>query len=463
MIRSKIPPDLPLTKAGTHRRDEHRSSQRAKRKKSSSDHTAPAVKSFFRVVTPDEARSRIVAFAPVGTETIPVARALGRVLASDLAAAVDLPHFHRANMDGYAVRAPDTFGASASIPAYLKLAGTIEMGTHAKRPLGKGEAMRIATGGMLPPGSDAVVMIEYTDEVGSGATGGGSIGQATVEVHRSVAPWENVLRVGEDIARGEQIFAHGRRLRARDLGALTGVGITRVPVFRRPRAALISTGDEIVAPDATPRPGQVRNINAYSLIAMATEAGALVTDLGVIHDRRDALAKALTRALARHDVVLISGGSSVGAKDITLDVIGSFKRSEIIFHGISVAPGKPTILARAVDKPVLGLPGHPQSALVIFDIFGAPLLRVLGGEDPATVFTPLRTVRAQLTQNVASQPGREDYVRVTIAARDGRHLATPLAGKSGAIFNLVKADGLVRIAANAEGLEAGTEVEVMLL
>ncbi len=461
MIRSKIPPDLPLTKGGTRRRDEHRSPQRTKRKKSSSGGTSPAVKSFFRVVTTDEARSRIAAFAPVGTETIPVARALGRVLARDLAAAVDLPHFHRANMDGYAVRAQDTFGASASIPAYLKLAGTIEMGTHAKRSLSKGEAMRIATGGMLPPRSDAVVMIEYTEEVG--VAGDSSGGHAIVEVHRSVAPWENVLRIGEDIARGEPIFAHGRRLRARDVGALTGVGITRVPVFRRPRAALISTGDEIVAPDATPRPGQVRNINAYSLIAMATEAGALVTDLGVIHDRRDALAKALARALASHDVVLISGGSSVGAKDITLDVIGSFKDSEIIFHGISVAPGKPTILARALGKPVLGLPGHPQSALVIFDIFGAPLVRVLGGEDPATVFTPLRTVRAQLTQNVASQPGREDYVRVTVTARDGRQFATPLAGKSGAIFNLVKADGLVRIAANAEGLEAGAEVEVMLL
>jgi molybdopterin molybdotransferase len=453
-----------------------------------------AVKSFFHVVTTDEARAHIAAVTPVGTETIRVATALGRVIAEDLAAPADLPHFHRANMDGYAVRARDTFGASASIPAYLRLAGAVEMGTAPARALARGEAMRIATGGMLPPGADAVVMIEYTEEARQDgeplaerararpSTGlGAGLGRAAaaspgltrtrrlrapevlVEVHRGAAPWEHVLRIGDDIAKGEPIFARGRRLRARDLGALTGVGITRLRVFRRPRVALLSTGDEIVPPDTTPRPGQVRNINEYSLIAMAGEAGAVVTDFGVIRDRRDDLQRTLARALARHDAVFISGGSSVGAKDITLDVISSFAGAEIIFHGISVAPGKPTILARALGTPVMGLPGHPQSALIIFDLFGAPLLRVLGGEDPATVFVPARTRRARLSQNVASQPGREDYARVTLTQGDGACIATPLAGKSGAIFNLVKADGLVRIAASTEGLEAGTEVEVILL
>jgi molybdopterin molybdotransferase len=411
------------------------------------------VKSFFRVVTTDAARAHIAALKPVGRESIPVARALGRVLADDLVAVVDLPHFHRASMDGYALRARDTFGASASIPAYLKLAGTIEMGKPARRTLRPGQAMRVATGGMIPPGADAVVMIEYTDEPADGS----------VEVQRSVAPWENVLRVGEDIARGQPVFSAGRRLRARDLGALTGIGITKVRVFRRPRAALVSTGDEIVRPNVKPQPGQVRNINAYSLTAMASEAGATVTDLGVVRDQRQVLQRALSRALSKHDVVLVSGGSSVGTKDITLEVIGSFRRSEIIFHGISLAPGKPTILARALGKPVLGLPGHPQSALVVFELFGAPLLRVLGGEDVSGVFAPQRTVRAHLSQNVASQPGREDYVRVTLHEDAGQRTATPMAGKSGAIFNLVKADGLVRIPASAEGLDEGSEVEVILL
>jgi molybdopterin molybdotransferase len=416
--------------------------------------TAPrSVKAFFQVVTADEARRRIAAFEPVGSETVSVAKALGRVLAENLTAPIDLPHFHRANMDGFAVRAADTFGASASIPAYLKIAGTIEMGADAgKRPLKKGEAMRIATGGMLPPGADAVVMIEHTDEVGGG----------TVEIHRGVSPWEHVFQIGDDIAKGALIARRGRRLRAHDVGALTGLGITRAQVFKRPRVGLLSSGDEIVAPDKTPRPGQVRNINEYALVAMAGEAGALVIDFGVIPDRADALRKALAQALARNDAVLISGGSSVGAKDITLDVIASFPRSEIIFHGIAVAPGKPTILARALGLPVLGLPGHPVSALVIFELFGAPLLRVVGGEDVATVFTPRHTVRARLAENVASQPGREDHVRVQLLRAGAALTARPLPGKSGAIFNLVHADGWVRIDASAEGLEAGTEVEVVL-
>jgi molybdopterin molybdotransferase len=220
-------------------------------------------------------------------------------------------------------------------------------------------------------------------------------------------------------------------LRPHDLGALTGLGITRVAVYRKPRLGLIATGDEIVPPEQRPRPGQVRNINQFSLAAMAAEAGATVTDHGVVPDRPDKLRKALATALARNDVVMLSGGSSVGAKDLTTDVITSFPGSEIVFHGISVAPGKPTILARALGKPVLGLPGHPVSALVICDLFAAPLLRVAGGEDPAGVFVPHATVRARLRQNVASQAGREDYVRVRLVEEDGALLAEPLAGKSG--------------------------------
>jgi molybdopterin molybdotransferase len=412
-----------------------------------------AVKPFFRVVSTDEARAHIRSIEPVGVETISVRNASGRVLAKGIKAPADLPHFHRANMDGYAVRAADTFGASASTPAYLKLGGSIEMGQAVRQVLRKGQAMRIATGGMLPPGADAVVMVEHTDEVGDG----------TVEVHRGVAPWEHVLRIGEDVTRGSEVFPPRMRLRAHDVGALMGLGILRVRVFRRPRMGLISTGDEIVPPDRSPRPGQVRNINQYSLAAMAEEAGAVVADYGVVADRSDKLRRALARALAENDVVFLSGGSSVGTKDLTTDVITSFPRSEVIFHGISVAPGKPTILARALGKPLVGLPGHPVSALVIFELFGAPLLRVAGGETPASAFAPRRVTRARLSQNVASQAGREDYVRVRVVEDDGARIARPLPGKSGAIFNLVRADGLVRIPASAEGLDDGAEVEVILL
>lgn len=407
---------------------------------------------FFRVVSTDEARAAIAALRPLAAESVATAAAARRVLAADLRAPADLPHFDRANMDGYAVRAADTFGASPSVPMYLRLAGSIEMGQAARAALRKGQAMRIATGGMLPRGADAVVMVEHTDEVGDG----------TVEVQRGVSPWQHVLRVGEDIARGAPVFARGRRLRPQDLGALTGLGLTRLRVVRRPRVGLIATGDEIVPPQRTPRPGQVRNVNQYSLAAMAAEAGALVTDFGVVPDRAERLQKVLATALARCDVVMLSGGSSVGAKDLTTDVITAFPRSRIVFHGISVAPGKPTILAEALGKPVLGLPGHPVSALVIFDLFGAPLLRVVGGETAATAFAPRAVTRARLAQNVASQPGREDYVRVRIVERDGVRLAEPLPGKSGAIFNLVAADGLLCIPASAEGLDTGAEVEVRL-
>ena len=411
------------------------------------------VKAFFRVVTSAEARAQLAAFAPkTSAETVPVVEACGRVLAKALTAPVDLPHFHRTNMDGYAVRAQDTFGASPSLPMYLKLAGTVEMGKAVKRTLKKGEAMRIATGGMLPPGADSMVMVEYTEEMGDG----------TLEVHRSASPWENILRIGEDIKKGAPIFSAGRRLRAHDLGALTGVGITTVPVYRRPLVALISTGDELVLPEQAPRPGEVRNINQYSLRAMISEAGGDPLDLGVVKDDRSAFEQALALALKKADVVMISGGSSVGTKDMTVEVICSFPRSAVFFHGISIAPGKPTIFAKAAGKPVMGLPGHPVSALVVFALFGAPLIRLLSGEPATIAFAPPRTTRAKLSQNVASAPGREDYVRVILQGKNGDLLAQPLPGKSGAVFSLVQADGMICIPHDEEGKEAGEEVEVIL-
>ena len=410
------------------------------------------LKAFFKVVTPDEARRILLEAEPGETEKIETVRARARVLAEDLYSRVDLPHFHRAAMDGYAVRAKDTFGASASLPAYLKLAGTVEMGKEATRPAEKGEAIRISTGGMLPPESDAVVMVEYTEEVGDGM----------VEIHRGVSPWQNVIQIGDDIKKKEPVFCRGRRLRAHDLGALTGIGISSLRVYKKPRVALISTGDEIVDVDTEPLPGQVRNINQHSLAGLVEECGAELNDLGVVRDDREALAKTLRKAAEWGDLVLLSGGSSVGARDIATDAILSLPDAEMIFHGISVSPGKPTIYAKAAGKPLLGLPGYPVSALVIFELFAAPLIRRLGGEALASARQFPKTTRAILKTNIASQTGREDYVRVILEAVDGRSYATPLPSKSGAIFTLVKADGMVRIDLNQEGIEQGEEVEVIL-
>jgi molybdopterin molybdotransferase len=408
-------------------------------------------KAFFKVVAPGEARAILTAIAPVATEAIETVRARGRVLAEDLTSQVDLPHFARAAMDGYAVIAKDTFGASASQPAYLKLAGTVEMGKEATRRVEKGEAIRISTGGMMPPGSDAVVMVEYTEEAAG-----------TVEVQRSVSPGQNVILVGDDIQKGAPVFSRGRRLRAHDLGALTGIGVSNISVYKKPRVALISTGDEIVPADSEPRPGQVRNINEHSLAGLIDECGAELKDFGVVRDDRDALKDALGHALEWGDVVMLSGGSSMGAKDIALDVILSFPGAEMVFHGISVSPGKPTIFARAAGKPVLGLPGYPVSALVIFELFAAPLVRALGGENAAAAGEFKKTTRAILKTNVASQAGREDYIRVCLEKGDDKIYARPLPSKSGAIFTLVKADGMIRVDLNQEGIEQGEEVEVIL-
>jgi molybdopterin molybdotransferase len=407
---------------------------------------------FFKVLAPHEALKILLGVAPVGAERIASVHARGRVLAEDLHSTVDLPHFHRAARDGYAVRAKDTFGASQSLPAYLKLAGVMEMGKEAAQVLNTGEAIRISTGGMMPPESDAVVMVEYTDETDGGL----------VEIHRGVSPWQNVIQIGDDIKKGELVFPQGRRLRAHDLGALTGVGISSIAVVKRPRVALISTGDEIVDAETEPRPGQVRNINQHSLVGLIEECGGELRDLGVVRDDRAALKEAIGAALAWGDLVLLSGGSSMGAKDIALETILSFPDAEFVFHGISIAPGKPTIFARACGKPILGLPGYPVSALVIFDLFGAPLIRRLGGENIDVLQRFSRSARAVLKTNVASQIGREDYVRVTLEREAGKLLAMPLPSKSGAIFTLVKADGMVRIDMNQDGLEQGEEVEVNL-
>ena len=407
---------------------------------------------FFKVLAPQEAFRLLLAVEAVGTERIPSIKGRARVLAEDLCSAVDLPHFHRAAMDGYAVKAKDTFGASQSLPAYLKLAGVVEMGKEARQSLATGEAMRISTGGMMPPGSDAVVMVEYTEEV----TG------PLVEVHRGVSPWQNVIQIGDDIKKGESVFKRGRRLRAHDLGALTGVGISSIPVYKRPQVALISTGDEIVDADTEPQPGQVRNINQHSLAGLIEERGGELKDWGVIRDDRSELTKAIGEALEWGDLVLLSGGSSMGAKDIALETILSFPDSEFVFHGISVAPGKPTIFAKACGKPILGLPGYPVSALVIFDLFAGPMIRHMGGESAATISRFEKTVKATLKTNIASQIGREDYIRVTLERETNRYVATPLPSKSGAIFTLVKADGMVRIDMNQDGLEQDEEVEVIL-
>ncbi len=408
------------------------------------------VASRFPLVTYDDAIAVLRRFRPLGTEYVAVTGVVGRVLARPVRAALDVPHFARAYMDGYAVRAGDTTGATDTAPARLRVVGAVEMGHAAPGPVRAGEAMRIPTGGMLPARADAVVMVEHTSEAGDG----------TVAIARAARPGQHVMARGEDMRRGDLLFAAGHRCRPHDVGALTGVGASRVLVHRRPRVAVIATGNEIVPPDATPQPGQVRSINQYALAAMIAAEGGVAIDFGVVPDRVAAIRGAVTRALRTADVVMLSGGSSVGTKDLTPRVIGALPRARVLVHGVRIKPGKPTLIAQVGAKPVLGLPGHPVSALVVFEIFGAPLVRRLAGEPDERAFTPRTPVRARLAAPIASTAGRDDWVRVRLEERGGDWIAHPLAGGSAEIAAFVHADGMVHVAAATPAVEAGATVVV---
>ena len=405
---------------------------------------------FFKVKTPEEVRNILREIAlPLSSETVGLEESsLGRVLAEDVKSPVDLPGFDRAIMDGFAVRARDTFGASPGAPAYLKLAGEVEMGEAASVAVSPGEAVRVSTGSMMPEGADAVVMVEYTD----------FLDDETVEMVRSVAPGDYVVGKTEDLRKGELMLSRGHIIRPQDIGALAGVGITSVKVSRQPRVAIISSGDEIIPPDETLKAGQIRDINSYSLACLAEQAGGVPIRLGIVRDDFESLKTCLTEGLEKAEIALISGGSSVGARDVTLDVIRSFDGAEILVHGVSIRPGKPIIIAEVDGKYLFGLPGNPVSVMVTFDLFVGFLVKLLSGARQPV--WELRYVKARLNRNIASAPGREDYISVRLIESEDSMMAEPVLGRSALISTMVKADGLIKIPLESEGLEEGVEVEV---
>jgi molybdopterin molybdotransferase len=406
---------------------------------------------FFKVKTPEQVREILTATArPLSSETIAVQESLGRVLAEDISSPVDLPGFERSTMDGFAVRAKDTFGASSGAPAYLKLIGEVKMGESAFTKVSQGETVRVSTGSMMPDGADAVVMVEYTE----------FLDDETIEVTRSVAPGDNTVKKDEDLHVGEMMLHKGYVIRPQDIGALSGTGIMSLKVIRKPKVAIISSGDEIISPDQAPKIGQIRDINSYSLSALTQQAGGIPIKIGIVKDSYDILRSEMIKALENADIALISGGSSVGARDVTIDVIRSLDDAEVLVHGVSIKPGKPTILAKVGDKHVFGLPGNPVSVMVTFDLFVSFLIKQLMGIEQ-TIWEP-RYVKAKLSKNVASAPGREDYVCVRLVKSEDGFLAEPVLGKSAMISILVKADGLVKIPIEAEGLETGTLVDVII-
>jgi molybdopterin molybdotransferase len=407
---------------------------------------------FLKVISASEVLQILERFPPLETEMVPLEAATGRVLAARISAREDIPAFARATMDGFAVRAQDTFGASEIIPALVEVAGKVNMGEAATQELTAGKAIAIPTGGMLPPGSDAVVMVEHTQP----------LDEHTIEVTRPVAPGDNVLRVGEDIRVDEEVVHPGQRLRPQDVGVLAALGITLVEVHRQPRVAVISTGDEIVPVATAALPlGKTRDINSYALAAQLHQVGAVVTLYGIVEDDLARLTTICRQTLDNHDVVLLSGGSSIGVRDYTIQVLESLPDADILFHGIAIRPGKPTILARVGSKVFWGLPGQPVSALTIFSAFVKPLLAKLQGQQQWSLLTDAAR-SATLNRRLPSVHGRSDYAPVVLDERGGRLYATPLFGKSAMISILARADGYIRVPEHAEGLDQGTEVTVHL-
>ncbi|HJD96583.1 gephyrin-like molybdotransferase Glp [Mailhella massiliensis] len=407
------------------------------------------MKSFLTLKSVDEVVSLVENSAPLPAESVPLDDCAGRYLAGDMFSPEDLPGFARSTVDGYAVRARDVFGAQEGSPALLEYVGDCPMGRAPNISLKEGQTARILTGGMLPEGADCVVMVEYSRPAG----------ERLVELIRSQAPGDHVLERDEDASAGSVLLPAGTRLRPQEIGLLAALGQCSVPVARRPRVSILSTGDEVVPFTQKPAPGQVRDVNSHSLAALCRNAGAEVRMEGLVRDDVEALEAAVRDALSRADVVLLSGGSSAGMRDHTVDIFRSMPGGEILAHGVAISPGKPFILARSGAVWLMGLPGHVSSALVCARVFLLPLLRRLqGGRENVEP-----CVTAVLSRAVASAQGRRDYIRVRLSRTERGWEADPVTAPSGLISGLVSADALVICPENSEGLYAGQEVSAFLL
>ncbi len=374
------------------------------------------------------------------------------VLSRDIVSPEDLPSFSRSTVDGFAVNALDTFGATENLPSYLNIMAEILMGERPEFVVKKGECARIATGGMLPGGADSVVMFEHTQQMD----------ERMIEILKPVSPGENVIPVGEDARRDERILKGGHRLRPQDIGALAGLGITDVWVYEKPRVSIISTGDEIVPAGEPVKPGQVRDINSYTLSGLILDDGGIPVKKGIFNDRYESIKDVVKASLKSSDMVLITGGSSVGMKDMTSRVIDDLGKPGVLFHGVSLKPGKPMIGGVIENIPVFGLPGHPAAVNVCFEVFIRPVLGIQSGCNEDRFDKEKRTVQARIAKNISSSPGREEHIGVALEERNGELWAIPLLGKSGLITTLTRADGTAVIPLRKLGVHEGEIIEVRL-
>ncbi|MBF0226283.1 MAG: molybdopterin molybdotransferase MoeA [Desulfobacterales bacterium] len=405
-------------------------------------------KEFFIVKDIDEVLSYNRFFSITSEEYISINDCYERIIAEDITSEEDIPDFNRSTVDGFALKASSTFGASESNASYIKVIGNVEMGKPSNLVIGQGESTKIPTGGMLPSGADSVIMVEYTEPVD----------EFFIEAYKSVAPGQNMIAIGEDLKKGEIILPKGKKIGVQEIGVLAAIGKTSIKVHKKPLIGIISTGDEIVPQGIKPQFGQVRDINTSTLSAMVKEAGCLTISFGVLKDNFDILFDTALKAIESCDMVLLSGGSSVGTRDLTMDVLSALPESKILVHGISISPGKPTILASVKNKALWGLPGHAVSAMVVFEIIVKPFIEYISGILPQ--FVEKTIFPAYITRNIASTQGRCDFIRVKIIKQDGDLWVEPVLGKSGLINTIAKADGLIKIDKNTEGIEKGSKVLV---
>jgi molybdopterin molybdotransferase len=385
---------------------------------------------------------------PLVPEKVPLEGAGGRVLSGDITAGMDSPPFNRSAMDGYAVRGRDTFGASPTNPIYFRILGEVRMGTLPDMRVGEFEAVRIMTGGPMPEGADAVVIFEHTNEI-----------QGGIEVLKAVTPGKNVGLKGEDVRKGDRLFKKGRQLRPQDVGVLASMGIREVEVYRRPRVAVISTGDELLEPGEEPVPGRIYNSNTYSIVSMVRLYGGVPDAAPLVRDDYGAMRSAIQSALEGDaDMVILTGATSVGKRDVIPKIVGDL--GEVLVHGVAMRPGEPTGFGIASGKPVFMLPGYPVAAMVGFMTFAGPAIQTMQGLEPEN---PLCKRKAVLGRKIPSELGRRDFTRVRVVERDGTHYAEPIRTRgSGILMSMVKADGFVVVPENTEGVEEGEEMEVYL-
>ncbi|MEN2986523.1 MAG: gephyrin-like molybdotransferase Glp [Thermodesulfovibrionaceae bacterium] len=389
-------------------------------------------------------------FRCLQSETVPIELAYGRVTYEDIIAPEDLPGFNRCTVDGFAVKSSDTFGAKETSPRYLTLKGEIPMGEPPCFSITSGETAAISTGGMLPEGADAVVMLEHVNVVS----------KDLVEILKAVSPGENIIFKDEDIKKGEIVISAGHRLKPHDIGALAGLGIKEIRVVKKPTVSIILTGDEIIPHTYPAMPGKVRDINSFILEGVLIHSGASALKMGIVKDDYNEIKGLVNKAFEISDIVIITGGTSAGIRDLTAKIIDEIGTPGVLFHGVSIKPGKPIIGGVCGGKPVFGLPGHPVAVYICFELFVKPVIeKMLGLSDKNFK----KTVKAILTKSISSQPGRQDFIRVYLEKKEGKILATPLLSKSGLIMSLVKADGILRIPASLLGFEEGEEVTVEII